>query len=102
MSSGCFDLGSGAEIPKFTDKQTEHKNNKNHDKNHKFSFQQCGTEPDQPFFSSNKNYNDEPNEGMGMAQSKSVKIELEQTQNAGDKKQRKDSYKVKITTFREY
>ena len=88
MSSGCFDLGSGAEIPKFTDKPTEHKN---HDKNHKFSFQQCGTEPDQPY-----------NEGIGMAQSKSVKIELEQTQNAGDKKQRKDSYKVKITTFREY
>ena len=37
-----------------------------------------------------------------MAKTKSIKIELEQKQNMDDKRQRKDSYKVKITTFREY
>lgn len=34
--------------------------------------------------------------------SKSVRIELEQNQDPHLKKSRKDSYKVKITTFHEY
>jgi hypothetical protein len=39
---------------------------------------------------------------VGISQSKSIRIELEQNQKKGEKRARKDSYKVKITTFREY
>lgn len=93
MSSGQFEFGSTPELPKMETKKK---------KEHKYSFQ-TGTNPE-----GFKRRRQEERHSFGVyeaeggPQSKSIKIELEQTQNFDEKRQRKDSYKLKITTFREY
>lgn len=69
-------------------------------KNHKFSFKTNSSKN----LSERSFYEDEAEDEKDnfAAHSKSIRIELEQQQNFDPQRKRKDSYKVKITTCREY
>lgn len=74
-------------------------------KPHKYS---CQFHPsDIPLSASSSSHSDifsgfDQSEEAVLGHSKSIRIELEQMQDLSGKRKRKDSYKVKITTYREY
>lgn len=84
MSSGGFEFGNPGGLPKFSEKSNNRKK-----KDHKYSFQQFDTEPDllsapkQPRSRDRHSFGDcdQPDGTSGIPQSKSIKIELQQTQN---------------------
>lgn len=87
----------------FNFDQNEHKAystrsaQKNHTRSHKNSFQYADKEKEK------KKYQEEDNsDARSFTHSKSIRIEFEQKMGPFQKKERKDSVKVKVTTFHEY
>jgi hypothetical protein len=70
--------------------------------NNKYSNNRTEKDRTDRFNNHNKSFEDEHGENRSFTHSKSIRIELEQKVDNGKNKKRKDSYKVKITTFQEY
>ena len=72
-------------------------------KNHKGSFQFGLNNPKAERFSTSNFSNfDDKEDAKSYTHSRSIRIQFQQKTDANQKKKRKDSYKVKVTSFHQY
>jgi hypothetical protein len=87
----------------FSEAKYSTRSSKKPKKDHKSSFQFGNNTPRNDRYSTNNSkYDDKDDDAKSFTHSRSIRIEFEQKMDPNLKKKRKDSYKVKVTSFHEY
>lgn len=83
----------------FSEAKYSSRSSRKPQKNHKNSFQFGNNTPRNDRYSTNKNNDECKDDAKSFTHSRSIRIEFEQKKDLDSKKKRKDSYKVKVTSF---